>query len=46
MEFAMRNDVQVPENWLRVSTARQEWLIGFMCHQAQLELYGYQKQQD
>ena len=35
MEFAMRNDVHVRENWLRDSSAGQEWMIGFMRRHAQ-----------
>ena len=38
MEFAMRNDVHVPENWLRDSNAGQEWMIGFMRRHAQLSI--------
>ena len=38
MEFAMRNDIDVPENWLRDSTAGQEWLIGFMRRHGELSI--------
>jgi transposase len=38
MEFAMKNDIDVPDNWLRDSTAGQEWLIGFMRRHPQLSV--------
>jgi len=39
MEFTVRNHVHVPENWLRDSTAGQEWLIGLMRRYAQLAIW-------
>ena len=38
MEFAMRNDINIPENWVRDSAAGQEWLIGFMRRHSQLPI--------
>lgn len=38
MEFAMKNNLSLPENWLRDSSAGQEWLIGFMHRHPQLSV--------
>jgi Tc5 transposase DNA-binding domain len=38
MEFAMKNHLSTPENWLRDSSAGQEWLIGFMHRHPQLSV--------
>jgi hypothetical protein len=38
MESAMKNDIDVPQNWLRDSSAAQEFLIGFMKRHSQLSL--------